>query len=108
MQIETVNSFFLKEYKNQKNKSETVSRNKTEIAGKNNPESVQIDISEKGKVLSDQIQTMKLAMAYLKDINDVRQDKLQEVRNKIQDGFYQPSSSIHDLVANRLLPLLED
>lgn len=107
MQIDTINNFFLKEYKNQKEKVEN-SREKPNPNVSISKEDVVINISNKGRVLSDQLQTVKSTMVYLNDTSDIRQDKLEDVKQKIKDGFYQTSSEVHHIIAEKILSLIKD
>ncbi|MBP7459934.1 MAG: flagellar biosynthesis anti-sigma factor FlgM [Candidatus Delongbacteria bacterium] len=104
MQIDQVNNYILKEYKNQKDKAD---HSADPVTPKSN-DSVTLDISNQGKTKSDQIQTMRLTMTYLRDMNSVRQDKVEEIQRKINEGFYDSASDVHRIVAERLMSLLSD
>jgi hypothetical protein len=51
---------------------------------------------------------MRVTMAYLKEMNSVRQEKIDDIQQKIKAGYYDSSSDVHQIVAERLMSLLSE
>ncbi|MFC1726221.1 flagellar biosynthesis anti-sigma factor FlgM [candidate division KSB1 bacterium] len=78
----------------------TVPKKKTSSEGTTVADQVQI--SPKARSLQSSQAVRKAALSALKTTPDVRDDKLKEVRQKIESGFYNQPQVMND-VANRII-----
>lgn len=75
---------------------------KKDVSTESNSVSDRVEISSEAKSLQNAQAIRKTALAALKDTPDTRNDKMNEIREKVQSGFYNTPQAIND-IADRIL-----
>jgi len=104
MQIESVQNLLIKNYQSAKKVSNTKSSfNKS--AKETSVDDLNVEISQEARSLSESVQGLRSAMVYLKEVNDVRQEKISAIKERIEEGYYD-SAEVHQLLAENLMNII--
>jgi len=100
MQIESIQNLFIKEYQSQKKERKLTDNNKENFS-----KEIDIQLSQKGKALSEKQLVIKNAFQSIHGIEEIDSAKLDSIKEKIKSGFYD-SEKVHQRLGEKLSNLL--